>query len=84
MKSIVIYTKDYCPYCKRAAAILKQKNVEFQELDVTQDQETFDKAIAKSGCRTVPQLFVDGEYIGGHDDMVALEAQGKLNELLGL
>lgn len=84
MKKIVVYTKDYCPYCKRAVAFLKRKNLEYTEIDVTHDQSTFDQAIAKSACRTVPQLFVDDVFIGGYDDMVALKEKGELDSTLGV
>lgn len=84
MKKIVLYTKDYCPYCKKAAAILKRKKVEFTEVDVTNDQAECDKIAEVSDCTTVPQLFVNGKFIGGHDDMVELEEKGELNDILGL
>jgi glutaredoxin 3 len=84
MKKIELYTKGYCPYCKKAAAILEKKKVEFVEIDVTDDQECLDKARETSNCRTVPQLFIDGEFIGGHDDMVALDKRGELDKKLGI
>lgn len=84
MKNIVLYTKDYCPYCKRAAAILKKKKVEFKEVDVTNDQASFDKVIEKSSCTTVPQLFVDDAFIGGFDDMSSLDSKEELNDILGI
>lgn len=84
MKKIELYTKGYCPYCKKASAILKRKKVEFEEIDVTDDQARLDKVKEISNCRTVPQLFIDGEFIGGHDDMVALNDKGELDKKLGL
>ncbi len=83
-KDIVIYTKNYCPYCKRAVAFLERNNLEFKEVDVTFDQSLFDPVMEKSGSRTVPQLFVDDVFIGGYDDMVALKKEGKINETLGI
>ena len=83
-KNIVIYTKNYCPYCKRAVGFLKRNKLEFEEIDVTYDQSLFDPIIAKSGSKTVPQLFVDDVFIGGYDDMVALKEKGELNKTLGI
>ncbi len=83
-KDIVIYTKDYCPYCKRATAFLKRKKLDFKEVDVTHDQEAFDPVIERTGVKTVPQVFVDDEFIGGYDDMVALKKAGTINEKFGI
>lgn len=84
MKKITLYTKDYCPYCKSAVALLEEKGVEFTELDVTNDQAELDKAIAISNCKTVPQLFVNGKFIGGFDDMKDLDDKKELNDILGV
>lgn len=83
-KNIVIYTKNYCPYCKRAVAFLERNNLEFEEIDVTFDESIFEPVKAKSGSTTVPQLFVDDVFIGGYDDMVALKNAGTINETLGI
>lgn len=84
MKNIVIYTKNYCPYCKKAVALLSSKGVDFKEIDVTYDDETFSKVMKKTGWDTVPQVFVDEEFLGGCDDIHALDAKGLLDEKLGL
>lgn len=84
MTKVIIYTKDYCPYCVKAINLLKKKDVLVEEIDITHDmglqQEMFDKA---EGRRTVPQIFIDDRPIGGCDDLYALEASGKLDPLLG-
>ncbi|AFS77805.1 putative glutaredoxin [Gottschalkia acidurici 9a] len=84
MKKIVIYTKNYCPYCKMASAMLKRKGADFTEVDVTNDEDTFKVAKEKSGSRTVPQIFIDDKFIGGFDDLAALESSGDLVTTLGL
>lgn len=82
MKKIIIYTKDYCPYCKMACSLLKNSGAEYIEVDVTHDEDTFKKAKEKSGSRTVPQIFIEDEFLGGFDDLNALDSSGKLKEIL--
>lgn len=83
MPAIIIYTKDYCPYCARAKELLKQKNQMYTEIDIGIHPERRDEMITKSNGRTtVPQLFINDLHVGGCDDLYALEHQGKLNELL--
>lgn len=83
MKKVVIYTTDYCPYCVRAKRLLDLKKVSYEEIDVTHNQAMRDEMMKKAeGRRTVPQIFIDDEPIGGCDDLHALEASGKLNFLL--
>ena len=75
---VIIYTADYCPYCKAAKKFLTTKSVTFQEVDVTHDDDQRQKLVQMTGGReTVPQIFVDGKPIGGYDDLVALYASGK-------
>lgn len=83
MASIIIYSKDYCPYCTSAKELLIQKKQSFTELDIGARPELRNEMISKSrGRTTVPQIFINGQHIGGCDDLYALEDQGKLNELL--
>lgn len=83
MNNVVIYTKAYCPYCVRAKALLNHKNIEFTEFDIGQQPELRNEMIDKAnGSYTVPQIFVGEQHIGGCDDMMSLEAQGKLDTLL--
>jgi len=84
MKKIEIYTKDYCPYCYRAKKLLQAKGVEFTEYDVTNDPVRELEMRDRSGRTTVPEIFVDGQLIGGCDDLYALEAAEKLEDILGL
>ncbi len=83
MPEVIVYTKDYCPYCTKAKALLKQKNVSFTEIDITHDEALQKEVVEKSGGRrTVPQIFIGGQSIGGCDDMYALNKEGKLDALL--
>lgn len=79
---VVIYTKDYCPYCKKAVALLQSKNVAFNEIDVTNDEATFEEIKKKTRWDTVPQIFIHGEFIGGCDDLYKLEEKGELDSKL--
>lgn len=82
MTEVIIYSTESCPYCIRAKALLNKKNVAFTDIRVDLHPELREEMIAKSGRRTVPQIFINGQAIGGCDDLYALEAQGTLNQLL--
>lgn len=83
MATIDVYTTNYCPYCVRAKDLLKKKGVVFTEHDVTNDMAAREALVAKSaGRKTVPQIFINGQHIGGFDDMNALDKAGKLDALL--
>ena len=71
MKNVTIYTKDYCPYCKAAKRMLRERGINYIEHDVQFDQVKMQEMIERSGRRTVPQVFSDNIHIGGHDDLVA-------------
>jgi len=84
MAKIDVYTTTYCPYCTRAKDYLGKKGIEYSVIDVTGDDAARIDLVQKSGGRkTVPQIFIDGQPIGGFDDMVALDRAGKLDALLG-
>jgi glutaredoxin 3 len=80
--SVLIYTTPICPYCVRAKQLLHKKGVSFREIDVSNDPEARAFLVEASGQRTVPQIFIDGQSIGGCDDLYALERAGKLEPLL--
>ena len=79
---VTIYTKDYCPYCHKAKALLDKLNVEYTDFDVTHDADKLAEASAKSGIHTVPQIFSNDEFIGGCDDIHRLHKEGKLLDML--
>ncbi|AMP89138.1 glutaredoxin 3 [Legionella pneumophila] len=82
MNEVILYTTAYCPYCIKAKELLDKKKVIYSEIRVDLQPELREEMIQKSGRRTVPQIFINGQAIGGCDDLYALEAQGTLNELL--
>jgi glutaredoxin 3 len=83
MVQVVIYTTSYCPYCTGAKALLRSKNVQFEEIDVTDDPVRRAEMEIRSRRRTVPQIFIDGKPIGGYDDARLLDYKGELDRLLG-
>ena len=86
MAKVEIYSTMWCPYCARARALLEHKGVAFTEIDLMEEPGRRDEMIRRAGGRTsVPQIFIDGEHIGGCDDMVALDRAGGLDpKLLGI
>lgn len=82
---VEIYTKMFCLYCHRAKRLLDSKGVAYVEYDITMNGSKREEMIARApGARTVPQIFIGDEPVGGSDDLAALERQGKLDRLLGL
>jgi len=77
-----MYTTTVCPYCTQAKMLLKKKGVEFEEINVSGDHDTRDWLVKVTGRRTVPQIFINDEPIGGYDDMRALDLQGELDKKL--
>ena len=82
MSQVIIYTKPYCPYCVRAVALLEKKGVAFTEIDAAFDPEKRAEMMQRSGRATFPQIFIGDRHIGGCDDMMALEREGRLDPLL--
>ena len=82
MSKVEIYTKDYCPHCKVAKATLGNLGLTFEEFDVTRDTALENKMRVRSQRRTVPQIFINDQSIGGCDDLFALHAARKLDALL--
>jgi glutaredoxin 3 len=85
MAQVEIYSTLFCPYCARAKSLLEKKGVAYVNIDVIEDTSKRDEMLARSGGRqTVPQIFIDGEHIGGSDELVALDRAGKLDAKLGI
>lgn len=82
MADVTLYTATYCGYCKRALQLLDAKGVTYTNIDVTENQALRQEMQMKSGRTTVPQIFINGQPIGGCDDLHALEASGELDKLL--
>jgi len=83
MSKVEIYTWQYCPFCIRAKSLLKKKNINFTEYKIDGDEDARELMIERAdGRRTLPQIFIDNEGIGGCDDLYALENENKLEALL--
>ena len=83
MADITIYTTEFCGFCRRAKALLDGKGADYKEIDVTYDPDMRAEMMARSqGLRTVPQIFISGQYVGGCDELFALEQKGGLDPLL--
>ena len=83
MPKIEIYSTDVCPYCVRAKDLLKRKGAAYTEINLTQNPDKRDEMLARAaGRKTVPQIFINGQHIGGCDDLYALDAAAKLDPLL--
>ena len=81
---VVIYTRPWCSYCRRAKVLLESKRARYDEIDVQLDPQREREMIRKAGGRsTVPQIFVNGRHVGGSDELHDLDRQGRLDELLG-
>ncbi|WP_369335338.1 FAD-dependent oxidoreductase [Halostella sp. PRR32] len=82
---VEIYTKENCSYCEKAKDLFDEKGVEYEEYNVTGDEEMFDEMVERAdGRQTAPEVFIDDELIGGWDDTSALDETGELDEKLGI
>ncbi|HTO50446.1 MAG TPA: glutaredoxin 3 [Burkholderiales bacterium] len=85
MPKVRMYQTDWCPFCRRAEALLRQKGVvEIEMIDVVLDAKGRSELQAKTGRRTVPQIYIGDTHVGGCDDLQALDRAGKLDPLLAV
>jgi glutaredoxin 3 len=83
MSIVELYTSPYCGYCHAAKRLLTSKSTTFQEIDISRDPGRRSEMLARAnGERTVPQIFINDKYIGGCDELYALERSGKLGAML--
>jgi glutaredoxin 3 len=82
MARIEIYTTPFCGYCSRAKGLLDQKGAAYEEMDVMMDEKKRTEMRERTKRTTVPQIFINGQHIGGSDELAALEQAGKLDPLL--
>lgn len=82
MADVIIYTTPVCSYCVRAKHLLKQKGAIWKEIDVSRDAGARMALVERTRQRTVPQIFINDEHIGGCDELYALERAGRLDALL--
>ena len=85
MAKIEVYSSIFCPYCARAKSLLERKGVDFETIDVMEQPARRDEMVKRAGGRTsVPQIFINGEHIGGSDDLHALDRAGQLDAKLAV
>ncbi|HTN49367.1 MAG TPA: glutaredoxin 3 [Burkholderiaceae bacterium] len=83
MNRVLMYSTGFCPYCLRAEALLKARGVEaIEKIRIDVDPERRNEMIARTGRRTVPQIFIGETHVGGFDDLSTLDREGKLAPLL--
>jgi len=82
MKKVVIYSTRICPYCMRAKNFFEKKNITFDEIRIDQDQAQMQKMIEMSKRQSVPQIFIGDYHVGGFDDLIEHDMDGKLEGLL--
>ena len=83
MKKVIIYSGETCPHCSAAKALLKSKNVEYEEIDIWKDPSKAKEMLQKTnGARTIPQIFIGDHYVGGNDQLQEANRNGELDKLL--
>ena len=82
MSKIVMYTTQWCPYCRNAKALLARKGQKFEEIDVEAEPARRREMVERSGRTSVPQIWIGERHVGGCDDLHALERKGELDPLL--
>jgi glutaredoxin 3 len=82
MPRVTIYTRQFCGYCTAAKRLLRDRGIEFEEVDATGVPEKRNEMIERSGRFTFPQIFIGSQHVGGCDDLYALDARGELKRLL--
>ena len=79
---VTVYTTTFCPYCVRAKRLLKTKGIAFREVDLSEDAALRQEMTAKTGWLTVPMIFIGDTFVGGNEELDALEREGKLDAML--
>ena len=82
MKKVEFYSADWCPFCMRAKALLDARGIEYEEINVDRIPGFREKLVEMTGRMTIPQIIIDGEPVGGYDDIAALDRNGELLPLV--
>jgi glutaredoxin 3 len=82
MAGVLMYTTPWCGYCSAARELLRSKNVDFEEIDVSMDSKLRAEMVEKTNRTSVPQIFINEQHIGGYSDMAELEQKDELQSLL--
>jgi len=80
---VLLYTTNWCPFCRRAKTLLKEKGVQWKELDIEANPVHRQAMTKSSGRSSVPQIFINGTHVGGSDELFELDVRGELDKLLG-
>ena len=83
MSSVTMYTSSYCTYCRRAKRLLEAKQVDYEEVRLDEEAEKRKELVERLNWRTVPMIFINEQFIGGYDELSALERSGELDRMLG-
>ena len=81
MTRVEVYTTPSCPYCVQAKRLLQARNIPYTEIDLAADAALRADIMARTGRRTVPQIFIDGQAIGGYDELKSMDTAGTLRDL---
>ena len=84
MARVQMYSMEWCPYCAKAKALLGVKGIEYDEVDVTDDEAAALQMVERTGQRGVPQFFIDDQWVGGYDSLAYLNATGSLDQMFGI
>ena len=84
MPTVEIYTTETCPFCVRAKALFDEKGITYAEYGIEGQRDKMREMLKRCRQKTVPQIFIDDQHIGGYDELAELDADGRLNSLLGL
>ena len=82
MAQVVIYTRQFCGFCTAAIGLLRQKDITFEHIDATMDRDLRREMVERTGGQTFPQILINGNPVGGCDELFALEDRGELDRLL--
>jgi glutaredoxin 3 len=82
MAKVVMYSKDYCPFCDRARSFFENREIQFTEIDLTGKEDEIQKIKNETGWRTVPIILIKDKLIGGYTDLKALAESGELDRIL--
>ena len=82
MKPITVYTTEHCPFCTSAKKLLSKREIEYTEINLARDPDGRQKLVEKTGMYTFPQIVIDGESIGGFQELLSADRAGRLPQLL--
>ncbi len=82
MSDVIVYTTDHCSFCSTAKALLAKRGIEYEEVNLARDPDGREALSNKTGMITFPQIVIAGETLGGFDQLLAADRDGRLNQLL--